>query len=283
MKGYKKILFFILLATLLQFKVHAKFVEIIIKPKDGTGKPIVTALAIVYYEGKKETSFSCDQNGEILVKLDFDKKYTIEKEKKKFEKGLYKVNTFVPKELQKDIYSFKTSIPLIYKKEGYKVVYTEEPVIEIFYIAEKDKFGLKQTLPAYNYVPLEPALAENKPSNTVVNNEKTNTISTPKNSENTNSTPNEVKNTSETPQVVNPVLLGSPNNERQKDIEREQRIIKSRSINTNLDRELEAEEEKEVANYTTLALRRRSFLEEVADSRRFLKQAEIEETSKRTP
>lgn len=276
--------------------IHSKatYFEFVIKVKDESEKSLPNSYATAYVDGKKQAEFKADANGEVLTKLDFGKKYIVEVEDKNHEKIEFRVNTNIPNEMQKYVYNFKTTIRLIRKKEGYKVVYTENPSIDVFYNKEKDKFALHQEFVAsYNYVPINQSStannANNQSTNTVANNAvKNNTTTNAQNNANNQSTNqpitnnNTPKNIEENPKNMDD--LPTPKNAREdREIEIEKRLNEAKTTMVNADKDIEQEKGKELSNYSTLAMHRRSFLEEIAESRRFLKQVEVEQSNKRLP
>lgn len=253
-KGFLLTLFIFLLSI-----AHAKFLEFVVRVKDyDSGNLLNNAYGTVYLNGLKKSTVQIS-NGELFFKLEYDQEYSIDIEDPTHDRLTFKVNTFMPAEVKKYVYRFTSNINLIAKKEGFKIVYAQDPTIKVEFDKQKDNYTMKQKYsPSYNFVPDKPVAV--------------NPVIPPK------PVPVEIPKKDTAKMVAAPVKRPAD-----KSVAFDQRAIDAKEDKARIDREIEQEKQKELKDRVLMSSKRRSFMEEIADSQRGFKMVSYEHTEKRLP
>jgi hypothetical protein len=270
----KNIIFLILLSCFGLYQAHAGRLELTCKPKDDKGNVLKNAWAVVYLDGKKIDYIAMNANGELFIKLELDKVYTIDIEELNYEKTTISVDTKVPAGKKGFIYTYVTGFELVRKKSGFVPEYVDDPVMYISFNPAKDEFKLKSSvLPQYNYVPAK--TKENPETNNTK--EKPEVIA--------DKPPTNVKDTA--PAVTNDKPIVTDNklpadnlipDDKLKDKMDEDRFVERQGLNADnkgvieqMEKEKELEKQAELESVIVRSGRKRIFLEEIADSKRTMK------------
>lgn len=249
--------FYLLFFCTASIGVSAKYLEFVVRVKDYESNAAVqNAHGHVFFNGNKQFSTKANQ-GELMFKLEFNRDYVIDIEEEGHEKLTFKVNTTLPAEMTKFVYNFVSNVYMVKRKKGYKIVYTQDPSINVLYSAKKDQFTtVQQYSPSYNYVSENPTVEPVKPKKT------------------------EPKPIPEPIPVVD--TLKKPTLVSREDVF-DDRKAKSKQDLILIEQEREKEQELEMRNYSDMSKKRRSFMEEIADSRRGIKIVIFEQSGKRLP
>lgn len=253
---YTLIFFFILW---FQVSVHAKYLEFFVRVRDYETSEVLTNAYGEVFQGTEKISSVKMSKGELFFKLEYDTEYRIEVADELHEKLTFQVNTHMKEDVKKYVYKFVTNVNLVLKKEGFKIQYAQDPTIKVSYDKQKDGFSMNQKFsPSYTYVP----------------DTKSNL---PKVPEKPKETPKAIKDSIPS----KPTLALSRPEQKARDFEK--RVGEAKKDRTQIDLAMEKEKEREFKARQEMALRRRSFMEEVADSHRSYKMITYEHSEKRLP
>lgn len=242
------------------------------------------AVATIYKNNQKIDISGANSNGEILINLPYNGNYKIVAEEIGHEPLTINVNTTIPKEYLKSTYTYVTSFEMVKKKPGFKPAYKKDAVMKVVYLPNKDNFGTREQFElSYEYVPIPDTPKEKEQTPTKKPEEsipepKSNLadIKKPNNSQNqplTDTAKNNVSTPSPTTVFVAKPETGKP--EKAKEIaDQERRNNDAKVLRGALEREKEKDSDQEMRNFITKSRSRRTFLEEIADSRRETKKFE---------
>lgn len=279
--------------------------ELKLKIVDVSDNLIKTSKAHIILDDN-EINMLRSQDANLNVKLDYNKDFIVVIDAEGYEPSEIHVDTRLPDEMLKYVYEYTLTIKLIPSRRGFDVQYTGDPAVYLAYKRGKDSFGMiNPVTPSYSYIPAEDRTiietdyltSDDLPENQ--NSEQDNSTSNGGSNQN-NSTTNTNNNTEtyadnalqEVDTVVQKVKV--EDDPQESDLASEQERLKEyrtererlreetfviRDIQTKEEKaEIALQEEEErrivVENRMVMAQKRRNLFEEIADSKRFIKQEE---------
>ena len=268
------LLFSFLFTSIVLYSQKLEFTVTVKSGKSGLSH----AVATIFENNKKVGIEGANSEGAILLKLDYNKKFRIVVEEIQHEPLIINVNSTLPKDKSKYTYLYGTTFEMVEKKPGYKPVYKKGSEMNIEYLSNKDNFGTKGSFEiSYEYEPVKETPKQEQPI--ANNNNSKPDISTNKPvAEKPVSTDNPANNITPSNSPVateNPPVAEKPNEpQRLYPIEQEARNKKSKALLSDLEKEKEQNTDRELKNFVVKSRSRRTFLEEIADSKRSAKMIE---------
>jgi len=262
------------------------------KIKNDAGAPLAGIIVSVYKGSQKIDVEGTDKDGKFEINLDYDGNYKIIVEHPLYEVLIIKLDTKIPEKNKKWTYSYATTVTMIKKKKGHEPKYDNNPVMFVSFLTAKDKFGTKTPYEVtYTYVPVkenpaaseqtkseekEEAAVKEAPEQTTVTDETA--LPQEKQEEQgamSSGHQASLREAKAEEKIPVPTIV-SPNKKAKKRAEsfvkQDARSTAAKTLLEQMEREKTGSRNKELNDYITKAKSKRTFLEEVAASKRTMKQ-----------
>ncbi len=168
-----RILFTVAFFLISLSNLFAAQMAVVLKTKDASLNQIKIAKCMITSNGSQILSTST-KNGKLSFKLDYDKKYKIQVSSNGFETYNMLIDANIIDEMKKYEYEYILSILMVPSRDGYKAVYKNcKGITQVGYNKSKDEFNLTCEPGNYSYKPAktnsdkpkEQQIASNKQEN----------------------------------------------------------------------------------------------------------------------